>query len=312
MEPIQHLVISGGGIHGLIFYGILKEMYAQNRWKIEDIKTIYGTSVGTIIAIILCLIKNQNNENDKKYNWETINDYLIDRPWQDIINFNLYSFLNIIQNKGMVSNKFFIEMFRPLFNGLDIPINITFQEFYELYRIELHFFSTEMNTFSITDFSNITHPDMQILDAIHCSCAIPFIFEPYLNEEKCFIDGGILLNNPLEYCLNQINENENVLCIYKIHSVEFTPICETTTFPEYLIGSFNRFLHKMLNDYPKISSVYEKRIVKFAVRAEMFSLQNFISILSSDKERTQFVQKGIDIVLERFDKTRIATEALTE
>jgi predicted acylesterase/phospholipase RssA len=301
-EPIQHLVISGGGIHGLIFYGILKEMYTQNSWKIEDIKTIYGTSVGTIIAIILCLMKTQNdknNENDKKYNWETINNYLIQRPWQDIIHFNLYSIFNIIQKKGIFSNIFFIELFRPLFNGLDIEINITFQEFYKLYEIELHFFSTEINSFSITDFSYKTHPNMPILDALHSSCAIPFIFEPYLNDEKCYIDGGILLNNPLEYCLNQIKDDETVLCIYKIHHIEHKPICETATFTEYLIGIFNRFIHRFINDCPTISSKYEKQIILFSVDAEMFSLQNFISFASSKEERTQFIQKGVDIVLDK-------------
>ena len=53
-EPsIKHIVIAGGGATGLTYYGILKETNNQGLWKNEDIKSIYGTSVGALLAVIL-------------------------------------------------------------------------------------------------------------------------------------------------------------------------------------------------------------------------------------------------------------------
>ena len=51
-EIIRHIVCSGGGVTGFSFYGILKECYARGIWKVENIKTIYGTSVGSIFAVL--------------------------------------------------------------------------------------------------------------------------------------------------------------------------------------------------------------------------------------------------------------------
>ena len=79
-EIIRHIVCSGGGVTGFSFYGILKECYARGIWKVENIQTIYGTSVGSIFAVILAL----------NYDWQTMDDYLIKRPWQNVFKFNLY------------------------------------------------------------------------------------------------------------------------------------------------------------------------------------------------------------------------------
>jgi predicted acylesterase/phospholipase RssA len=51
-----------------------------SQWKnLENIKSIYGTSMGAIIGTILVL----------NYDWETIDDYLIKRPWNNIYKFDL-------------------------------------------------------------------------------------------------------------------------------------------------------------------------------------------------------------------------------
>ena len=49
-SKIKHIVLSGGGTFGISSYGLLKKLNELGRWRIEDIKSIYGTSVGAIIA----------------------------------------------------------------------------------------------------------------------------------------------------------------------------------------------------------------------------------------------------------------------
>ena len=54
-DTIRHLVISGGGTLGFSYYGILKETNEMELWQYDNIKTIYGTSIGAILATVICL-----------------------------------------------------------------------------------------------------------------------------------------------------------------------------------------------------------------------------------------------------------------
>ena len=69
---IKNIVIPGGGALGFQYLGALQKLEKENFWKIENIESIYGTSVGAIIGAFICL----------KYDWETLNKYIIERPWQ--------------------------------------------------------------------------------------------------------------------------------------------------------------------------------------------------------------------------------------
>ena len=55
MPIIKHLVISGGGAAGFSYYGVLKQTQLRGLWHSENIKTIYATSAGTFLAVILSL-----------------------------------------------------------------------------------------------------------------------------------------------------------------------------------------------------------------------------------------------------------------
>ena len=71
--PIQHIVLSGGGPIGLAHLGALKELEQSNIWKLSDLKSVYGTSAGGMLGLLLCL----------KYDWETVIDYFVKRNIQN-------------------------------------------------------------------------------------------------------------------------------------------------------------------------------------------------------------------------------------
>ena len=52
---IKHLVLSGGGVSGFTFYGILRETHRIGLWKLENIETMYGTSIGAVLSVMLAL-----------------------------------------------------------------------------------------------------------------------------------------------------------------------------------------------------------------------------------------------------------------
>ena len=126
---IKHIVIGGGGSIGLQFLGILKELNNQDFWKIENIQNIYATSVGTVISILLCL----------KYDWETIIQYLVERPWHDVFKLSGKQIVEAYYNKGLYDKKIFEIAFKPLLEAKDLSLNITLKEFYEYSNVFLHF-----------------------------------------------------------------------------------------------------------------------------------------------------------------------------
>ena len=50
---IENLAIDSGGIHGLNYVGSLKYLYENN--LINNLKKILGSSVGSIIGLLICL-----------------------------------------------------------------------------------------------------------------------------------------------------------------------------------------------------------------------------------------------------------------
>lgn len=86
---IKHLVISGGGPSGLQTISAIQELEENNFLDTKNIESIYGTSAGAIIAVIIAL----------KYDWETINDYIIKRPWKDVFQIKVENILESYTKK---------------------------------------------------------------------------------------------------------------------------------------------------------------------------------------------------------------------
>lgn len=276
---IKHIIISGGGHSGLIFYGILKESNAMNFWKIENIETIYSTSIGSFIAVMLCL----------KYEWEIMDDYLLKRKWQTIFDINFNTLIETYENKGLFTMKVIEEIFCPLFNAMDINSDISFEEFYEKTKIELHIFTTELNAFKTVDLSYKTHPKWKILEAIYCSCSLPVLFTPFIKEDKCYIDGGVLLNYPLDPCLLNANIcSDEIFGLKKENTNKKQQIEQNSTIFEFLISLFNNLFEKMLVDEKNIQQIKNEIIVM----DDMTSIDKIMHVVSSIEERKKLIEKG--------------------
>ena len=92
---IKHLVIGGGGPLGLRYIGALEKLESEGFWHFEDIESIYATSIGSIIGAFICL----------KYEWNTLNKYIIERPWHDAFKVNAKQIFDSYYNKGLFDKK---------------------------------------------------------------------------------------------------------------------------------------------------------------------------------------------------------------
>ena len=109
---IKHLVLSGGGPIMIQLLGAIQHLETNNFIDLKNIESIYGTSAGAIVGILICL--------KHEYDWETINDYIIKRPWKDVFKIKVEKILESYSKKGIFDIKTIEKCFKPLFAAKDI------------------------------------------------------------------------------------------------------------------------------------------------------------------------------------------------
>jgi predicted acylesterase/phospholipase RssA len=197
---IKHTVISGGGPTGISTVGTLQHLEESGFWKHDDLESIYSTSIGSVIAVLLAM----------RFDWTTINDYIIKRPWKDVYKISVNDIFDAYSKKGVFDGQCFDVFFKPFFDAQDISLDITTLEFYERFKIELHFFALELNNFELTNISYKTFPNIRLLTAIHMSCALPLVITPVIMDGACYVDGGVVCNYPLSQCVEEQNLSEKL------------------------------------------------------------------------------------------------------
>jgi predicted acylesterase/phospholipase RssA len=196
---IKHLIIPSGGPAGFVTYGALRELAKKKVWNIENIKSIYGCSVGALIGAVLAL----------NYKWEWLDDFFYKRPWSDVVKINPENVINFYKTKGLLDNDTFYKIMDPLLKGKGMTQNITMGDFYAKTNIDLHIYTTNLNSTELEtiDINHKTYPDIELCNAITMSASIPGIMSPIFLDNKCLIDGGCLNNFPIGDCLKEKNVN---------------------------------------------------------------------------------------------------------
>jgi predicted acylesterase/phospholipase RssA len=277
---IKHLVIPGGGTTGMIAYGALKETHESGVWNIENIESIYGTSAGAIVGVILAL----------KYDWKTLDEYLIKRPWQNICNFNMYAIIESFQKRGIFNIDIIKGIFSPLFLAKDIEIDVTLEEFYKITKIELHFYTSDLNAFKLVDISHKTHPDWNVIEAIYASACLPIFFAPFEKDGKYYADGGIFLNYPLSPCIKCGNKPEEILAIWKRNiEVSQDKVTSESTLFDYVLILLNKTLHNIIMSSENIMHTQNE----IEINCPFVSIYDLYKMSSSVEERTRLIEEGM-------------------
>ena len=101
---IKHLVLSGGGPILIQILGALEKLEQDGFLELAAIESIYGTSAGAIVGVLLSL----------HFDWETINDYIIKRPWHDVFLIKVENVLDAYTKKGIFDIRTVEKCFKPL------------------------------------------------------------------------------------------------------------------------------------------------------------------------------------------------------
>jgi predicted acylesterase/phospholipase RssA len=291
---IKHLVLSGGGSTGIRMIGALQHLEKNGFWNIENIRTIYGTSIGAVIGLLMAL---------KFDDWTTITDYVIKRPWHDAFPVGVNEFFEAFSKKGLFDSSVFLTFFKPFFLAKDLSPEITMKEFFEYSGIELHFFTLELNTFQVVNVSYKTFPDLKLLDAIHMTCALPIVVAPVcLEDGKCYVDGGVVYNYPLGFCLEEQMSDETEILAFKndyILESEKMRISRDSTILDYMMTFINKLMMNVDTEgkQPRLKN----EIICRTLPTGLYTLK---SALYSAEFRLELLKEGIQSGIDFLEKMK--------
>ena len=276
---IKHMVISGGGPLLLNMYGALKQSNILEIWSHTSIESYHGTSAGAVLSTFMAL----------KYEWEELDNYLINRPWHNILNFNVLNIYDYYSNNGVMDKTFIYEMFSPLFKAKDIDMNIDIETFCQITGVSMYLYATEYSSFDVKEFSVEATPRVKILDAIYASMAIPILFKPIVIEEKLYLDGSILINYPMEKCLEK---NEDLTSILGIRHEMAAKVSKTDDSTEFdMLHYATNTIYKIIN---KIQiEPTDANIKEIVIQSKMEDMANFFKLANSSEDRKKVIECGM-------------------
>jgi predicted acylesterase/phospholipase RssA len=280
---ITDIVLSGGAYFGLYEIGVLYKLHTL--YNIEKIKSIHGTSIGGLISVIISL----------NIDMDIVKNYIINRPWNNIINISPLNIINIISKKGLLNPNILNEIIIPLFDFKEIKHNITLSEYYEINNINLNFYTIDINNFQLIQINYKTFPDLELLTAIQMTCALPFIFEPVKYNNTYYIDGGILNNYPLENCINETDNIDNILSINICDNKIYNNLPENSNIFEY-----SYFLYKKITNTNK-NFINNTKLIKYEINIECseLNIEDTYKILNNKEERKSYIEYG-EIIANKF------------
>jgi predicted acylesterase/phospholipase RssA len=283
---IKHLVISGGGHSIFRTIGALNYLEDNGYWKTSNIESIYGTSAGAIFGAIICL----------QFDHITVENYLLNRPWHDAFCIKVDQLISAYSKKGVFDHTAIEIIFKPLLNAKDLSLTLTMKDLYEFSKIELHVFTLEVNDFETVDISYKTHPDLPLLSALVMTSAIPGIFAPFCDDQGCcFIDGGVIANYPLKWCVDAGCKLDEILGItfnYDKEKEEKEGHNVLVTKDSNLLDFFLTFFGKLVR---KVGTENSQPMIpnEISCDATYMSYESMTSALSSVGNRKLLFEEGI-------------------
>ena len=275
---IECLVLSGGGHLGFIQLGALYHLEKEKFWDRSKIKSIYATSIGTVIAVLIAV----------NLEWDTVNDYMIKRPWDKIFEIKSTHIFQLFDTNGIYDENISLQFIKPILDALDLPQDISLKDFFEITKIEINFFSFNFTLCETIKINYINFPDLPLYKALYMSCCVPIFFKPFIWNEEVYIDGGMESNYPIKYALENYKE-ENIFSFKINYSKLNYSVAKDTNFFAYLssIVMYNITKNNQLNERFKNEIIYECSIDE--------DIKYVIEFLSSFEKRQLFFDKGIEI-----------------
>jgi predicted patatin/cPLA2 family phospholipase len=168
------------------------------------------------------------------------------------------------------------------------------EEFYNYSNIDLHIFTFEVNSFTTTEYSHTTHPNLLLIDAIFMSSALPGLFIPTIIGECCYIDGGIMCNYPINECIrDHPNEDECLGIVYSYKGYDKSTINSSINESSSLLDYINCITINSVNYIrDSIEIIKIKNVVKCIVDFNPLTIDIMNEMIKSKSMREEWFEIG--------------------
>jgi NTE family protein len=201
----ENLVLSGGGVKGYTYIGIIKAL--TEKGILKNIKKINSCSAGSFFGLLICL----------NYSYEEIYRILININLENKLNFynNKIDIITMfIENYGLDDGKELIRVVEIFIKTKFKKTNITFKELYEYSKINFIVTTTNLTKNKTEYFNHILTPNVDISLILRMSISIPFIFTPVSYNNYMYVDGGLTNNFPIDYFNDEIEKTIGISLSY--------------------------------------------------------------------------------------------------
>ena len=217
---ITHLVLSGGGMRGVIFIGAIRHLYIENLHK--NITHIAANSIGSFVA--LCIAFKLTIEEIEEIIYNSKDD-------KELCCIPTKNYYRLISKLGLSSISHFMEHLKKRLrikypeafaaNAADAA-NASFREISQRFGVNLYFSTTNINRCENRIFSIEDTPDVSVFTACEASMAIPLLFTPIVIDGEHYYDGAFTNNFPIKIFSHISKENIIAMVLYK-ERAEYVP-----------------------------------------------------------------------------------------
>jgi len=204
---ITHLVLSGGGMKGVMFIGALRHLYLENLHK--NITHISANSIGTIIGLMIAF----------KLTIEEMEQILYDMKDDSNLCFiPIKNYIRFFTEYGFFSIELFMSHLTKLISKKypEIGNDITFKELSKKFGINLYISTTNINRCENSIFSIDDTPDISVYRVCEASMSVPLLFKPIKIEGEYYYDGALTNNFPIKIFTNVPKENILGMILYTV------------------------------------------------------------------------------------------------
>jgi len=182
----SNLVLSGGGIQGLAYIGLVK--YLEETNNLSKIEKYAGTSAGALACLMIVLGYTSNQ----------MEELVINLDFKSFGEKEEVSLISLVENYGISEGKKIDDLFKIIIKKKTGNPNITFKELFDKTKKELNILVSNLTKGKYEVFNHINTPDLSVYLAVRLSLNIPFLFKPIEYNNCLYVDGGVMNNFPIK------------------------------------------------------------------------------------------------------------------